>query len=118
LTLWTALDVSNLAGFGQAVLSRYIARDYLRRHDARFDRKVNQPLEHSLCSDAEMTSCHDESRGLPYLRAPNSIQVQTFKHVVYLSGDVSTELMSRTAAEIAHGTPSVERVVNTVSVTK
>jgi osmotically-inducible protein OsmY len=55
---------------------------------------------------------------LPYLGAPNLIQVQTSKHVVYLSGEVSSGLMSRTAAEIAHGTPSVEQVVNTISVTK
>jgi osmotically-inducible protein OsmY len=55
---------------------------------------------------------------LPYLGAPNSIQVQTIKHVVYLSGEVSVGLMNRTAAEIAQGTPGVERVVNTISVTK
>jgi osmotically-inducible protein OsmY len=55
---------------------------------------------------------------LPYLGAPDWVQVRTFKHVVYLSGEVSEGLMSRTAAEIAHGTPSVERVVNTISVTK
>ena len=48
----------------------------------------------------------------------NWIQVQTSKHVVYLSGEVSSGLMSRTAAEIAQGTPSVEQVVNTISVTK
>ena len=66
--------------------------------------------------DAQIKASIEDSfqRG-PYLGA---IQVQTFKHVVYLSGEVSTGLMSRTAAEIAHGTPSVERVVNTISVTK
>jgi osmotically-inducible protein OsmY len=46
------------------------------------------------------------------------IQVQSLKHVVYLSGEVSTGLMSRTAAEIVQETPGVERVVNNISVTK
>ena len=69
--------------------------------------------------DAQIeASIKDSFQRLPYLGAPNSIQVQTSKHVVYLSGEVSAGLMSRTAAEIAHGTPSVERVVNTISVTK
>ena len=54
----------------------------------------------------------------PYLGAPNSIQVQTVNRVVYLSGGVSAGLMSRTAEEIARRTPGVERVVNTISVTK
>jgi osmotically-inducible protein OsmY len=54
-------------------------------------------------------------QNLPYL---DSVHVQTLKHVAYLSGEVSSGLMSRTAAEIANGTPNVERVVNTISVTK
>jgi osmotically-inducible protein OsmY len=54
----------------------------------------------------------------PYLGAPNSIRVQTVNRVVYLSGGVSAGLMSRTAEEIARRTPGVERVVNTISVTK
>ena len=54
-------------------------------------------------------------QNLPYL---DSVHVQTLKHVAYLSGEVSSGLMSRTAAEIADGTPNVERVVNTISVTK
>jgi osmotically-inducible protein OsmY len=69
--------------------------------------------------DAQIeASIKDSFQRLPYLGAPNSIQVQTIKHVVYLSGEVSAGLMSRTAAEIAQGTPNVERVVNTISVTK
>ena len=69
--------------------------------------------------DAQIeASIKDSFQRLPYLGAPNSIQVQTSKHVVYLSGEVSEGLMSRTAAEIANRTPSVERVVNTISATK
>jgi osmotically-inducible protein OsmY len=52
---------------------------------------------------------------LPYL---GSVDVHIRKHVVYLSGPVSAGLMSRTAAEIAHETPNVEQVVNTIWVTK
>jgi osmotically-inducible protein OsmY len=57
------------------------------------------------------TSFHE----LPFL---GSVHVQTLKHVVYLSGLVSAGLMSRTAEEVAHETPNVERVVNTIAVTK
>jgi osmotically-inducible protein OsmY len=69
----------------------------------------NASIEASIKSSFQQT---------PYLGAPNSIQVQTIKHVVYLSGEVSTGLMSRTAEDIARGTPNVERVVNTISVIK
>jgi osmotically-inducible protein OsmY len=48
----------------------------------------------------------------------SSVHVQTLGHVVYLSGEVSEGLMGLTAAEIAGGTPSVERVVNDIAVTK
>jgi osmotically-inducible protein OsmY len=54
-------------------------------------------------------------QALPYL---GWVHVQTLNHVVYLTGEVSAGLMSLTAAEIATGTPSVERVVNTISFTK
>jgi len=66
--------------------------------------------------DAQIQSSIKNSfQDLPYL---GSVHVQTHKHVVYLSGEVSAGLMSRTAAEVAHGTPSVERVVNTIAVIK
>ena len=69
--------------------------------------------------DAQIESSIEASfQKLPYLGAPNSIQVQTIRHVVYLSGEVSAGLMSRTAAEIAQRTPGVEQVVNSISVTK
>ena len=69
--------------------------------------------------DAQIeTSIKASFQKLPYLGAPNLIQVQSLKHVVYLSGEVSTGLMSRTAAEIVQGTPGVERVVKNISVTK
>jgi osmotically-inducible protein OsmY len=66
--------------------------------------------------DAQIEATIETSfQKLPYL---SWIHVQTVKHVVYLSGEVSAGLMSRTAGEIANGTSSVKRVVNTISVTK
>ena len=66
--------------------------------------------------DAQIeTSIKTSFHELPYL---GWVHVQTLNHVVYLSGEVSAGLMSLTAAEIANGTPSVQRVVNTISFTK
>src|ERR1700730_13362200 len=45
----------------------------------------------------------------PDLRAPNIIYVQTRDRVVYLSGIVSTDLMSEAAAASALGAPGVAR---------
>jgi osmotically-inducible protein OsmY len=53
----------------------------------------------------------------PDLGAPNSIQVQTLDHVVYLNGMVSDGLDSETAESIAREVPNVARVVNSVAVT-
>jgi osmotically-inducible protein OsmY len=53
----------------------------------------------------------------PDLRAPNIIHVQTRAHVVYLSGFVSTDLMSEAAATVALGAPGVARVENSIAVT-
>ena len=49
---------------------------------------------------------------------PDSIQVKTLDHVVYLSGFVSSGLMKRTAEDLAQQTPGVTKVVNDISVTK
>jgi osmotically-inducible protein OsmY len=50
------------------------------------------------------------------LGAPNSIQVQTLDHVVYLNGLVSTGMDSQTAESVALEVPDVSRVVNSVAV--
>jgi len=52
----------------------------------------------------------------PELGAPNSIQVQTLDHVVYLNGLVSDGMDSQTAEAIAQQVPNVSRVVNSVAV--
>ena len=52
----------------------------------------------------------------PDLGPPNSIDVQTIAHVVYLNGFVSDGLESSTAESIAHQAPGVTRVVNSIAV--
>ncbi len=48
----------------------------------------------------------------------NSIDVQTLDHVVYLNGEVSTGMDSRTAESVALSAAGVTRVVNLISVTR
>jgi osmotically-inducible protein OsmY len=52
----------------------------------------------------------------PDLGGPNSINVETLNHVVYLDGLVSTGMDSRTAESVALQVPGVSRVVNSVAV--
>jgi osmotically-inducible protein OsmY len=52
----------------------------------------------------------------PDLGAPNSIHVETLNRVVYLNGQVSTGMDSRTAESVALQVPGVSRVVNSVAV--
>jgi hypothetical protein len=52
----------------------------------------------------------------PELGSPNSVDVQTLDHVVYLNGEVSTGMDSRTAESIALAAPDVTRVVNLIAV--
>ncbi len=54
----------------------------------------------------------------PELGQPNSINVQTVNHVVYLSGRVSEGDMRATAESVARQVNGVERVENTIYVTK
>jgi osmotically-inducible protein OsmY len=54
----------------------------------------------------------------PELGPPNSIQVQTLDHVVYLDGFVSVGLDSSTAESVAHEAPGVTRVVNQIAVSR
>jgi BON domain len=69
--------------------------------------------------DPERLVCASEIRFNQHtdVGPPNSVHVQTLDHVVYLSGEVSEDSMSRTAEEIAHKTPGVTRVVNNIAVT-
>lgn len=51
----------------------------------------------------------------PALQAPNLIRVQTTDHVVYLYGEVNTELERSTAESVARAVPGVARVVNSIA---
>ena len=52
------------------------------------------------------------------LGAPNSIQVQTVDHVVYLNGTVSQGLQGREAQMAALQAPGVTQVVNSIAVAR
>jgi osmotically-inducible protein OsmY len=54
----------------------------------------------------------------PELGAPNSINVETVNHVVYLSGGVSEGAMRSTAESVARQIKGVARVEDTIYVTK
>ena len=51
----------------------------------------------------------------PALEAPNSVRVQTMDHVVYLNGQVNTELERSTAEAVALSVPGVRRVINSIN---
>jgi osmotically-inducible protein OsmY len=51
------------------------------------------------------------------LGGPNSVYVQTREGVVYLTGQVATDLQRDTAEKIAAGVPGVVRVVNSIALT-
>ena len=51
----------------------------------------------------------------PALQAPNSVRVETIDHVVYLYGQVDTELERSMAKEAALSVSGVKRVVNSIN---
>ncbi|HUO20091.1 MAG TPA: BON domain-containing protein [Steroidobacteraceae bacterium] len=51
----------------------------------------------------------------PELLAPNRVYVSTLDRVVYLSGEVATDLQRDTAESVARATPGVPRVVDLIS---
>jgi osmotically-inducible protein OsmY len=50
----------------------------------------------------------------PALEAPNSVRVQSMDHVVYLYGQVDTDLERSMAESVAHAVPGVTRVVDSI----
>jgi osmotically-inducible protein OsmY len=54
----------------------------------------------------------------PVLGPPNSINVETLNHVVYLTGHVSAGEMRSTAESVARQVPGVTRVEDTIYVIK
>ncbi|HEY1873006.1 MAG TPA: BON domain-containing protein [Steroidobacteraceae bacterium] len=51
------------------------------------------------------------------LSAPNAVYVQTRDGVVYLTGQVATDLQRQTAESVAGEVPGVVRVVNSIALT-
>ena len=49
------------------------------------------------------------------LSGPNSVYVQTREGVVYLTGQVATDLQRQTAEDVAGKIPGVVRVVNSIA---
>ena len=63
---------------------------------------------------AEVTGLLNEHREL---QPPNQIYVKTLDRVVYLSGQVATDLQRETAAALARGAPGARRVVDDIALT-
>ncbi len=76
-----------------------------------------EPCRSAACADDARISSDVQAqlRARPALRA-NRIDVQTIDHVVYLSGQVDSDLESRQAEAIASDVPDVKRVVNMITV--
>jgi osmotically-inducible protein OsmY len=51
------------------------------------------------------------------LGSPNTVYVQTRDRVVYLTGQVATDLQKETAENVAAQVPGVARVVNSIALT-
>src|SRR5215469_16738274 len=51
------------------------------------------------------------------LGGPNSVYVQTRGGVVYLTGQVATDLQRQTAESVARGVPGVGDIVNSIAIT-
>jgi osmotically-inducible protein OsmY len=49
------------------------------------------------------------------LRAPNQVDVQTLQRVVYLTGQVSTDLQRQIAQSVAGSAAGVKKVVNNIA---
>jgi osmotically-inducible protein OsmY len=66
--------------------------------------------------DAKITSdVRAQFLRYPALQPPNLLHVQTLDHVVYLSGQVDTELERSMAASVARQVVGVTRVVNSIN---
>jgi BON domain len=66
--------------------------------------------------DAEMSAqVRARLAEYPELLAPNHVYVSTLDRVVYLTGEVATDLQRDTAETVARQTPGVPRVVDMIS---
>lgn len=66
--------------------------------------------------DAQITAAvQAQFRRHPVLEPPNLLHVQTLDHVVYLTGQVDTELERSLAESVARDVVGVTRVVNSIN---
>jgi osmotically-inducible protein OsmY len=80
---------------------------------------MNECRSESCQGDATVTQqVREQFNHHPELGPPNMIRITTHDRVVYLSGHVSSTLLSRTAQDVATGSPGVERVVNSIAIHK
>ena len=79
---------------------------------------TNRTCESGDCSDdAKITAnIQAQLKQHPELQPPTLINVQTMDHVVYLYGKVSMGGQREEAESVAHETPGVTRVVDSINV--
>ena len=79
---------------------------------------VSSPCTSAECQgDAKITAAVKENlKAYRELGAPNRVDVQTRGGVVYLTGQVISELQRDTAQRVAEQTPGVGQVVNSISI--
>jgi osmotically-inducible protein OsmY len=69
-------------------------------------------------SDTKLTAAVQEQLSQHReLAAPNHVYVKSKNGVVYLSGQVATDVQRETAESTARATPGVSKVVNSISLT-
>ena len=68
-------------------------------------------------ADAKITADVEQRLNqYPDLAAPSAVYVQTVKGVVYLHGEVTTDIQRDTAMTVAQTTPGVRQVVDVLTV--
>ena len=97
--LFTALAVALILSAANSASATIRKCDSDRCHD---DATITKNVQDLLDRHAE-------------LGPPNSIDVQSFDHVVYLRGIVDTGLEKRIAESVASQVPDVARVVNSIT---
>lgn len=76
-----------------------------------------RPCTAAACADDKRISgdIRQRMKQYPAIEAPNIVRVNTIDHVVYLYGQVETEVQRSLAEEIARSEPGVTRVVNSIN---
>ncbi len=78
-----------------------------------FPQSSNAAVDHKITADVETRFGQNAE-----LEAPNLLNVQTINRVVYLNGLVSTGLQRSDAELVANQVQGVDKVVNSIAVTR